>query len=265
MPWNIARSLVLALSIVSVAHAQNPPDLSGMWGDSPLERLSLDEIEVVLCQAACTDVAIERLNALLEDPANDARSFAELRNEARAYERAHYFRSLLTEEALAQYPLDPADDPTFLRCEPLGAARQFTARHQLEIRQHADRVELHYGEWDARRTVWLDGRRASSGEPPTNLGFSVGRYEGDTLVVETTRIAANRARWDTMHSEQLRIIERFRRTGDRLELVATHEDPRSLKEPAVIKRIWTFAPSGTIQPYEDCRPATAPVGEEALQ
>jgi hypothetical protein len=96
-----------------------------------------------------------------------------------------------------------------------------------------------------------------------NLGFSTGHYEGDTLVVETTGIARNRARWDAFHSDQLHIVERFRRSGDRLELIATHEDPWGLKEPIAIKRIWISAPDQTIRPYDDCRPAGAARAQES--
>jgi hypothetical protein len=205
-----------------------------------------------VCQAACTEVGLDHLEALLDDPANDSRSFAELRAAAEVYERDHYYRPRLTAAALESYPLDPADDPSFLRCEPYGAVRQFTARHHIEVLQHADRVELRYAEWDARRTVWLDGRERLRGSPPTNLGFSVGRYEGDTLVVETTGIAANRARWDALHSDRLQIVERFRRRGERLELTVTLTDPWSLKEPVVYRRLWAIVPHETIAPYEDC-------------
>lgn len=247
-------ALAVSLGVgLGETHAQSVPDLSGMWADAPLDSLSLDEIEVVYCLAGCTDVGLERLGALLDDPANDSRPFDQLVAEARAYEGPSYYRPRLTAAALEGYPLDPADDPSFLRCEPWGLTRQIVAPHHIEIHQYADRVELRYAEWDARRTVWLDGRTRPRDAPATNLGFSVGRYDDDVLVVETTGVAANRARWLAMHSDQLKVVERFRRSGERLELVATLEDPWSLAEPVVMRRIWAWTPHETIAPYEDCQ------------
>jgi hypothetical protein len=247
----VATSIVL-VGLSVVAHAQGPPDLSGMWSDPPASAIDL------FCRQYCTEIGIERLNELLDDPANDARPFPELRDEAVRYQADEYFRPRLTAAALQTYPLDPADDPGFLRCEPWGAARQIFAPHQLELRQHDDRVELRYGEWDARRTVHLDGRVRPAGDQDTLLGFSVGRYEGDTLVVETAGVRENQTAWRSKHSEELRIVERYRRSdsGDRLEMVVTMEDPWSTKEPLVLRRDWGYAPDERILPYENCEPPT---------
>jgi hypothetical protein len=243
---------IAVFGLAAPASAQTPPDLSGMWSDPPANAVDL------FCRSYCTDVGVERLNALLDDPANDALPFPRLRDQALRYQADRYFRPRLTEAALATFPLDPADDPGFLRCEPWGVARQMFAPHQLEIHQYADRVELRYGEWDARRVVYLDGRRRPEGAPPTPLGFSTGRYEGDGLIVETSGITANRTQWRALHSEQLRIVETYRRSdaGDRLEMVVTMEDPWGLKEPLLLKRNWIFAPDQQILPYADCKPAT---------
>ena len=134
------------------------------------------------------------------------------------------------------------------------------APHQLEIRRLDDtRIELHYGEWDARRTVYMDGRKRPSGQAASRLGFSVGRWEGETLVVETSGVTKNLTPWRAEHSDQLRVVERFARSakGDTLLLTATIEDPWGLKEPVVIKKIWAWAPTSEIAPYKNCEPVTA--------
>ena len=193
-----------------------------------------------------TDTAIARLNALLDDPANDARPFPELRAEAEKHSRDTYLRPRLTEAALKNYPLDPADDPGLLRCEPWGLARQMFAPHQIEIRRLGeDRVELRYGEWNARRTVDMDGQARHERVRPSPMGNSVGRWEGETLVVETTGVSANITPWRFEHSDGLQTVERFTRSddGDTLLLTATLTDPSSLRHPLVIKKIWKWAPS----------------------
>jgi hypothetical protein len=95
------------------------------------------------------------------------------------------------------------------------------------------------------------------------MGYSIGRYEGEALIIETSAIDANLAPWgygfipfpfDGKHSDQLRAVERYTRSaeGDRLLLSATLEDPWALREPVVLKKVWSFAPDQVISPYEDC-------------
>jgi hypothetical protein len=198
----------------------------------------------------------------LDDPTNDSRIALQLFGEAALYQIEHYVKPRLTPAALATLGMDPADDPGFLHCEPWGFARQIFAPHQLQITRLDDRVELHYGTWDARRTAWLDERTAPPGEP-SRLGFSVGHYEGATLVVETSGIAANFAPWgwdwasrliDGKHSDELRAVERYARSedGDRLQLTVTLDDPWSMIEPLVLKRVWSAAPGEQIYPDTDC-------------
>jgi len=246
-----ARLLALIPIVCVPLFSQAPSasrDFMGMWSDPPVTIIG------DFCANWCTDAGIERLNALLDDPKNDARPLAALQADAAAYQREKYIRPRLTDAALKTYPLDRAEDPAFLRCEPYGFAQQFIARHQLEIRQPVkDRLELRYGEWDARRTIYMDGPRPPA-EPSSPLGSSVGRWEGDTLVIETSGIRAGRTPWQSEHSDQLRVVERFTRSkdGKSLTLTATMTDPWSLREPVLIKHIWAWAPDQIIAPYDQC-------------
>jgi len=257
MRRSAALLLVLLACLASSARAQSPaPGLEGMWSDPPTTP------EGLFCFFACTDPGLARLNRLLDDPANDARPFQELQAEAKRHER-EYLRDQLTPAARERYPLDPADDPGFLRCEPWGLARQIFAPHQLEIRQAApDRLDLRYGEWDGRRTIYLDGRAPAS-PAPTAMGHSVGRWEGATLVIETAGIAANIIMLPDLqamgaHSDGLRVVERYTRAADggALHLTATLTDPRTFRTPQVVKKIWRWAPEQEIAPYDACEPPT---------
>ncbi len=246
--------IVAAASPAPSGAQSSPPKLEGMWSNPPNTAVG------ALCAFFCTDAGIDRLNALMDDSANDARPFGQLMAEASSYQRDNYIRPRLTAAALKTYPLDPADDPGLLRCEPWGLARQMVAPHQLEIRRRGnDRIELHYGEWDARRAVYMDGRPRPANQAPSRLGYSVGRWEGETLIVETSSVAADQTSWRSEHSNQLHVVERFARSakGDTLLLTATIEDPWSLREPLVIKKIWAWAPKSQIAPYVDCEPVTA--------
>ena len=246
--------LIALLWVAPPAHAQSSSrsSLYGMWSDPPATPVGW------FCAGGCTDAGIEYLNRLLDDPANDSRPFSELMAKAITHQQDTHIVPRLTDTARKTYPLDPADDPSFLRCEPYGLSRQIRARHQLEIREPGDgRIELRYGEWDARRTVYMDGRPLPASPEPTLLGYSVGRWDGDALVIESVGIRGHLGNFSVMQTDQLRGIERFTRLSDgSLLLTATLNDPATFREPVTIKRIWRWAPEITITAYEGCEVPT---------
>ena len=89
------------------------------------------------------------------------------------------------------------------------------------------------------RTVPTDGRKHEEGQINDTVpnGYSVGRWDGDTLVVET--IGFDDATWlnwtGYIHTNEMKVTERLTRKADTLEWVATVEDPM-LQEP------WTMDP-----------------------
>src|SRR5215467_4400615 len=213
MARTIALVIALLIGMTPAAEAQKTrPTLEGMWSDPPVTTLG------TLCASICSDFAIGRLNALLDDPANDARPFQELQAAARKNEE-QYIRARLTPAALEKYPVNPVEDPGFSRCEPWGVARQMFARHQLEIRQRGnDTLEFRYGEWDQRRTIHMNSDKIPANQQPSRLGYSVGHWDSNTLTIETSHITENLAVWTdgslVRHSDQLRIVERYSRSDD---------------------------------------------------
>jgi hypothetical protein len=91
-----------------------------------------------------------------------------------------------------------------------------------------------------KRIVYLNGTGAPA--EPSKLGFSVGRFEGDELVIETTNFIADK--WGTHtgidSSEQKHLVERFRISEDGLHLYAdiTVTDPVYLAEPVTFEHEW---------------------------
>ena len=245
--------LVLMLGSVAVWAQSARPDFTGMWSDPP--PTAVDQF----CFITCTDAGIVYLEALLDDPANDIRPFRELSGQTRRYQNQEYIRPRLAAATANTFPLDPADDPGFLQCEPWGFARAIFAPHQMELRQYDDRIEIRYAEWDTLRTIYMDGRGRPESQPASPMGYSVGRYEGSTLVVETSAVTANRAGIFPsffMHSDQLSAVERYTRSadGNRLELTVTMEDPLNLRETLQFRKAWGWAPDEEIFPYTDCEP-----------
>ncbi len=96
----------------------------------------------------------------------------------------------------------------------------------------------------AHRQIHLDGRKLPDDPNPSFMGYSVGRWEGDTLVVET--IGFNGRTWLDVgghpHSERLKTIERFRRVNfGRIDRQVTLIDEEFYKQPIVLQARMTFA------------------------
>ncbi len=122
-------------------------------------------------------------------------------------------------------------------CSP--AAAPFIVRdpYNFAIEQQRDRVLLIYEKDDVVRTVWLEGFEHADAGPYdyTIQGYSSGRYEGDQLVVETTKFAFDPiglANTGNIPSSTLKkVTERYWREGDRLRAKVITEDPLVLREP----------------------------------
>ena len=127
------------------------------------------------------------------------------------------------------------DDP-LARCLPHGVPRINTnGLFPFKIVQTPTLVVLLYEQLNLFRQVFLDGRTLSTDVNPTWLGYSTGRWDGDTLVVDTRGF--NDKTWlDTQKgrpaSDALHVVERFRRPKlGELEVVATIDDPKTYAKP----------------------------------
>jgi hypothetical protein len=89
------------------------------------------------------------------------------------------------------------------------------------------------------RIIPMDGRPHRADVDPSTLGDSIGRWEGDTLVVEANQF--NDDSWLTdngaFHSDQLTVTERLSRVGDTLHYEAVATDPKVLTEPWKVSRL----------------------------
>jgi len=106
-------------------------------------------------------------------------------------------------------------------------------------------LSLLYERGNVYRQIFLDGRELPQDPNPTWMGYSVGHWEGDTLVVESAGF--NDRTWlDRMghpHSEDLRVTERFRRVDfGHMQLQVTYDDPKTLVRPLSISIAVNYAP-----------------------
>jgi hypothetical protein len=95
------------------------------------------------------------------------------------------------------------------------------------------------------RQVFLDGRKQLTDPSPSWMGYSVGRWDGDTLVVDT--VGFNDQSWlDARghgHSEEMRVEERFHRKDyGHLEVGLTITDPKTFTKPVTINFVEELLP-----------------------
>jgi hypothetical protein len=106
--------------------------------------------------------------------------------------------------------------------------------------------------------VFLDGRaHLPATAPHSRSGHSIGRWEGDTLVVDTTHISSGTFMNNGFnHSDALHMVERFRLSpdGSTLWLTQTYDDPQVFSGLAARYMAWTRRPGEYVYPY-DCDPS----------
>lgn len=151
--------------------------------------------------------------------------------------------------------LDPSSGVSANNCLPAGMPRLYNMPRPFEIVQVPGRVYIRY-EWDHEvRRIYTDGRNRPEGFPPSYMGYSLGKWDGDTLVVETTDL--DEKTWlDGLghpHSAALRVIERFRRVNpETLEIVFLFEDPKAYAKPWGGKKVFVWRPDWEILEHSNC-------------
>jgi hypothetical protein len=91
------------------------------------------------------------------------------------------------------------------------------------IEQADDTIVLRYGQMGLVRTVHMNAAAGAATAAPSRAGYSVGRWDGDVLVIETTRFAPGVLNAPVRNSDQLRVIERFALDPATFKLTRTYE------------------------------------------
>ena len=130
------------------------------------------------------------------------------------------------------------DDPWTVGCLPEGPRALLKGGNgPARILQTRTEVVILYDDLSYRQ-IFLDGRALPKDPNPSWMGYSIGHWDGDTLVVESSGF--NERSWLDMgghpHTEALRTTERFRRTGfGHMDVQVTFDDPKAYAKP------WTIA------------------------
>ena len=146
------------------------------------------------------------------------------------------------------------DDPV-MTCLPLGIPRQGAPARIFHT--DTDITMIYRGGSDGaggyaeHRMIPIDGKphNPQRAAQYTYLGYTVGKWEGDTLVLDSIGFTDETwlARGGYFHSDQMRVVEKFTRTGNQLLYQVTVEDPEVLVEPWVMPdRRLNLSPNNTI-------------------
>jgi hypothetical protein len=217
--------------------ADGKPDLSGMWGGGggggrPVDVDEKGNVEEIFPSRRCGPTQVQCDGYTNQSVDGE---FTGRNNPNRPIYRPEHW------DKVQQLDMNTnTEDPLFI-CQPLGLPR---VGPPVRILQTANDVVFLYAGGGAStqpadyRVIPTDGRKHDPirSQDVYFYGHSVGRWEGDTLVIES--IAFNDLTWldrgGYFHSDKMRVIERLRREGNTLRYEVTVEDPEVLAQPWVM-------------------------------
>ncbi|MGC1270216.1 MAG: hypothetical protein WA842_06430 [Croceibacterium sp.] len=234
-------SAAALLWTVPVAAQQSHPDLTGFWG--PDFEPAAQRDQALLAKLPPNTVVIED-SGVAEFPEDE------------------YGGLKLTAPALAHAQgWKPADEMTLQRvCSVPSIVYSVQGPFPFEIEETTGVIVFRYEYFDQIRLIWMDGRSHPGADyPHTKMGHSIGRWDGDELVVDTTHIAASTITNNGLdHSAAIHMVERYKMTPDGKALVATQwfEDAATLDNNGARYITWTKRAGQHVYPYE-CDPSFA--------
>jgi hypothetical protein len=140
----------------------------------------------------------------------------------------------------------PNDAGPLSDCMPIAGPAAYTVPYQFQILQTPSYAVILHEYPGVFRIVPTNGATHPVDPDPTWMGDSVGRWDGDTLVVDTVGFNTRTEINGFKHSESLHIVERFSRPDfDTLQYDATLEDPNVFVRPWTVSRTFPLRPDLT--------------------
>jgi len=149
-------------------------------------------------------------------------------------------------EKLLQERIDNnGKDHPGVRCWPSGIPEKNNIPDGLKVVQTPDLLIVLHESRTIYRQIFTDGRPLPKDAQSAWMGYSIGRWDGDTLVVET--IGQNGRTWLDMRglpaTDALKVTERFRRpTIGNILIDVTIDDPKAYTKPWNVQLSWTLQP-----------------------
>ena len=138
------------------------------------------------------------------------------------------------------------------RCLPMGLTRLMNSPFPFQIAQTTKDLSFLFEAWSTFHVVPVDGRQHPDDLVPQWNGLSLGHWEGDTLVIETSHFN-DKSNLDTAghpHSDQMRVVQRLTRTDDKhIAYEITITDPKIFTKPWKNVRTFTLRPDWELLEY----------------
>ena len=135
-------------------------------------------------------------------------------------------------------------------CVPRGMPTVVGTPYPREFIDEGDRIILRLEEYDVVRTIYLSP--PSGPEPgPSPIGYSQGHWEGNTLVVKTTKISDSFFYENITFSDDIEILERITPStdGSEVDYSMTITDPTAFTQPVELNLKWIYIPGLTVEEY----------------
>lgn len=229
-----------ALAPSAWAGAATPPDLSGFWSSSPKQH----PFDPGLMAKLPPNTGIVDDSGFAEFPQGE---YGGLKPKPDALAAARKWK--------------PADEMTVARtCAAPSIVYAIQGPFPFEIYQTPTLIVFKYEYFDQVRLIFMDGRAHPGADAPhSKTGHSIGHWEGDELVIDTTHLAAATITNNGLnHDDHIHMIERYKLSPDRKMLMATEwfEDPQVLDNNGARYIQWISKPGSYVNPY-DCDPSFA--------
>jgi len=216
--------------------ADGKPDLSGVWQIEPPPPGEIERLYGPVGAGATAGDDLRDMNKYFFNLFIDFKPGEEpLRPEAVAQTRANL------QNVIANSPV--------AHCLPYGLPNRYFNARPFKIFQTPKAIVMYYELDGTFRQIYTDGRKLPVDPFPSWMGYSTGKWEGDTLVVDTAGF--NDKTWLDVrghpHSESLRVEERFhRRDFGHLDIQATVDDPVMLTKPVAVKFTVLLMPNSDV-------------------
>jgi hypothetical protein len=157
-----------------------------------------------------------------------------------------------TEKAYAHNQATLSKEDPVGHCLPAGVPQMNAVPYPYKIVNAPGMVIILYEAFHIFRQIHLDGRALPKDPNPTWMGYSVGHWDGDTLVVETSGM--NDQTWidsgGRPHSDALKVTERFHREDfGTIDLQTTIDDPKAYKAPWTVSYKLQLMPDTELLEY----------------
>lgn len=237
-------ALLLAAVSAAPAAAQQHPDLSGFWNLNMTPGFNDPKgADPGLIAKLPADTVLLTDSGVAEYPKGE---FGGLKLKPGAKEKAEKWK--------------PEDEMTLSRvCAAPSVVYTEQGPFPFEIIQTPTLIVFKYEYFDQVRLIFMDGRKHQAEAPNSKIGESIGHWEGDELVVDTTHLeSATITNNGLDHSDNIHLVERYKMSPDGKVLMATQwfEDPEVLDNRGARFIQWKKYPGQHVYPY-DCDPSLA--------